>query len=115
VKDGDIGKRFHSAGQDGIGVTDRDLVGCVANGLRGGGAGPVNGLGGDTREKLREKAHLPSHVGSEHRRDNLPENDLIDLPPVYLAAHEQLPGDVPGQRDGGDIPKQGPAPDERGT
>ena len=68
-----------------VGVAERDLVGGVGDGLGRGGAGPVERVGGDAREELRQQAHLARDVRRAHRGDHLAEDHFVDLAAVELA------------------------------
>jgi hypothetical protein len=115
VEDGNVGERLDPASEDGIGVPHRDLIGGVGDGLGGRGARAVESVGGNAREELGEEAHLAPDVRRECRGDDLAEDHLVHLAAIELAAHQQLAGGVPRERDGRDVAEDGPALGERGT
>ena len=96
-----------------VGVAQRDLVGRVGDGLRGGRAGAVERVGRDAGQELREEAHLARHVGHAHRGHDLAEDDLVHLAPVELGADQQLARGVARQGRGGDVAEDGSALGER--
>ncbi len=109
VEHRDVGERLHSARQNGVGVPERDLVGGVGDGLSCGGAGAVERVRRYAGQELRQQTHLARHVGRAHRRHHLPEDDLVHLAAVELAAHEQLADGMARERGRGDVPEDGPA------
>jgi hypothetical protein len=90
-------------------VPQLDLVGCIVDGLRSRGAGPVDGIGRNAGRELGQQAHLPSHVGGKDRRYDLAEHHFVDFLSVHLAAVQQFPRGVARQGDGGDVTKDGTA------
>src|SRR6266571_2270029 len=85
----------------------------VGHGLRGGGAGAVQGVRGDLFGELREEAHFAGDVRHERRRNHLSEDDGVDLGAVQARALEQLARREPGQVHGPGVLEQRPRPAER--
>ena len=115
MEDRDVGQRLDAAGQHDVGVTQRDLVGGVGDGLGRRGAGAVEGVGRHARQELREQADLAGDVGHEQRGNDLAEDHLVHFAPVDLAPDQQLADGMTGQRDRRDFAKDRSALDERGT
>ena len=110
---GNVGERFDAAGQNTSAWPRRDLVGGVVDGLSRRGAGAIEGIGRNAGGELGQETHLARHVRREDRGDHLAEDDLVDLAAVELAAIEQLPRGVAGERDGGHVAEDGAALGER--
>ncbi len=113
MENGNVGERFDPARDDRVGMTERDLVGGVGDGLSRGGAGAIESIGGNTGKKLRKETHLACDVRRQHRGHDLSEDDFIDLPAVELGAIEQLTRRVASERHRGDITEYGAALGER--
>ena len=115
MEDGDVGQRFDSAGQNDVGVAQRDLVGGIGDGLGRRGAGAVEGVRRHARQELREQADLARDVGHERRGNDLAEDHLVDFAPVDLAPDQQLADGMTGEGDRRDFAEDRSALGERGT
>ena len=107
-EDRDVGERLHPAGHHDVRVAKRDLIARVRDRLTAGGAGAIEGVGGDLFRKLREEAHFASDVRHQRRRDYLPEDHLVHLRTVQVGTLEQLAGDIAGEIDGAYVLQRGP-------
>src|SRR5207245_8528311 len=83
-QDGNVGEALDAPRQDHVRVAQHDLVVSGGDGLVGGGASAVEGVGGDLLRELRQQADLAADIGDQGRWDDLAPNDLVHLPAVAV-------------------------------
>ena len=115
VQDGDVGEALRASADPHFRVSLQDRAGHLRDGLVGGGARAVHGMGRNPRRHRRPQHDLAREVGRAHGRDHLAHDDGVHPGRLHFRPLQQLADADAGEVHRGKVAVDGGGLGERGS